>query len=162
MKYLTKSICVFLSCACIYSTYATEINMAGKNMYIENQSYYQVCFENTKPEEKISVNNVVDREVCVNLNNELKFTVVNIMPEKMGENLVFSIKIKEKVKSNLPGLTGVLVSNFYLGDEADRGNVMKLDYQDLDTDTVITSPDFGEASSKVSINNYMIDKYMNI
>ncbi len=164
MKHLTKIIYVFLSYAWISSLYATEINMTGKNIYVQNknQNYYQICFENTDREKKININDVVDSEVCVNVNPKLEFTVVNVMPEKNNENFDFNIKIKEKIKNNISGLSKIIISSFYLGDIEDNGDVMQLNYDDLCTDTVITSPDFRDASSKIFINNYMMDKYVNI
>ena len=150
---------VLSSCLC-----AAEIDLKGKNLYIENREepVYQICVEAVNSEEKITVNNITDREVCVNFNPDLKFATVNIMPEKSDRNVDFNIKIKEIVTSNIPGLKGQFISSSYLGDKEDKGNIMKLSYKDLDADTVITSPDFSDISSKTSINAYMIDKYINM
>lgn len=145
--------------------YAAEIDLKGKNLYIENsrEPVYQICLETESPEEKITVNNMTDREVCVNSNPDLKFTVVNIAPEQSNKTVKFKVKVKETAYNNIPSLniSGYSIVSTYIGDSSNKDYTMVLDYQDLDVDTVITAYDCRYVSSKTSVNEYIIDKYLN-
>ena len=145
--------------------YAAEIDLKGKNLYIENprEPIYQICLEAESPDEKITVNNITDREVCVNSNPDLKFTVVNITPEYPNKTVEFNVKVREKVHINLPkfNINKEKVTSTYICDSSNRDYTMSLNYQDLNVDTVITTYDCRYVSSKTSLNEYIIDKYLN-